>query len=786
MPAVPTLRRAARAEWWALTAILALLCALLGALNGLGRPDATLYDAALALSPRPAPADIVIIAIDEPSLAKLGRWPWPRAVHARLIDRLAEARPLAVGLDLVLAEPESGDGDSILARAIRRLPTVLPVFMEGRTRDGRHESRVVEPVPMLANAAALGHIHVEVDADGIARSVFLEEGQFDESGRMRRWPHFSRAMMAVANPASNAIPPPGERNPRLPRAGLWSRDFWLHVPFVGPPGTIERISYIDVLEGRTASARYAGKLVLIGATAAGLGDAYATPVSGHARLMPGVEISANVLAALRDGHGIVRATPLANALFNIVPLLVAMAGLRRFGPRRGLMLTAALIVALPLCSWWLLVHGVWYAPGAGLLGLVLAYPLWSWRRLEAGVRYLGDEFVRLAAEPRVLPDAVPAPDPAGDLLERRITALAGAAERLRSLRRFVSDTLDGLPDAALVTDRDGLVLIANRAACAPFGAAAPDDLRGRSMHELTALLTTTDGPAPGWDALRALGDKPGPDVAQRSIECITDEGHHLLARCAPLEGGDGHPAGWIVALSDISDLREAQRQREEVLAFLSHDMRSPQTSIMALLELHALDPEDNPKEQVHARIEQYARRTLSLSDQFLQLVRAETKAYEPTIEDLTLVVEEAVDDTWAAAEQKSIRLHVQADGEPLPVRADRPLLLRAIVNLLTNAVKYSPEGTVVTVTVAARGGDHVCEVADQGYGISPEDQALLFERFRRFSTPGQPKAQGAGLGMAFVKTVIDKHLGRISFKSVPGKGSVFTLHLPPFGESSGE
>ena len=783
MPAAPSLRRAARAEWRALTACLALLGAALGALNGLGRPDATLYDAALVWSPRPAPADIVIIAIDEPSLAALGRWPWPRAVHARLLARLDEARPRALGLDLVLAEPENGDSDGALARAIRRLPTVLPVFMEQRANEGRREARVVLPVPVLAGAAALGHIHVEVDADGIARSVFLEEGWRDESGRTQRWPHFARAMLAAANPASNATPPPGERNPHPPRAGSWTRDFWLHLPFVGPPGTIQRLSYVDVLEGRADPAGYAGKFVLIGATAAGLGDAYSTPVSGHARLMPGVEISANVLAALNEGHGIVRATPWANALYNLAPLLIAMAGLRRFGPRRGLMLTAALIIALPLCSWWLLARGVWFAPSAGLLALALAYPLWSWRRLEAGVRYLGDEFARLAAEPRVLPEAAPTADSGGDLLERRISALAGAADRLRNLRRFVSGTLDSLPDAALVTDRDGRVLIANRAACAPLAAASAEDLRGGSIGELLARLATTDGATPTWEALRALSETPGPDRPQRSLECVTDYGRHVLARCAPLEGGDGHPAGWIVTLADISELREAERQREEVLAFLSHDMRSPQTSIMALLELHALDPDDNPKEQVHARIEQYARRTLSLSDQFLQLARAETKAYEPTVEDLTVLAEEAVDDTWAAAEQKSIRLRVQADGEPLPVRADRPLLLRAIVNLLTNAVKYSAEGTVVTVTVAARDGKHICEVADQGYGISPEDQARLFERFRRFSAPGQPKAQGAGLGMAFVKTVIEKHQGRISVQSVPGTGSVFTLHLPPVGES---
>jgi len=153
------------------------------------------------------------------------------------------------------------------------------------------------------------------------------------------------------------------------------------------------------------------------------------------------------------------------------------------------------------------------------------------------------------------------------------------------------------------------------------------------------------------------------------------------------------------------------------------------------------------------------------------------------VEDLGALAEEAVDDVWTVARQKSIRLDLKWDGEPLPVLADRALLLRAIVNLLTNAVKYSPESTVVTVAVGEReiAGKpmHVCAVADQGYGISAENQARLFERYRRFSEPGQPKAQGAGLGMAFVKTVLEKHGGSIAVKSEPGRGSTFTLILPP-------
>ncbi len=790
MAMTPLLRRAARTEWRVLTVLLCLACLALGLQNGLGRPDATLYDYLLTADGGAAHDDILIIAIDERSLTSLGRWPWPRSTHARMLERLGEARPRAVGLDLILSESDAPN-DEMFARALQRLPSVLPLSMDMTLRGAQRKFQVKLPVPVLAGAAtALGHIHTTVDADGIARGVFLREGLYQPPPDTRTWSHFALAMLTVGDPAWREAPLPGARNPVAPVAGIWSRDYEVRIPFPGPRGRGARVSYVDVLEGRVPGSAFDGKYVFVGATAAGLGDAYPTPISGRSRLTPGVEIHAYVLAALRAGKTITLASAPANALFNLVPLLLLMVGIARASPRRALALTASALLALPLASAAALLLGVWFAPTAGLLCIAAAYPLWSWRRLEATVRYLGEEFKRLADEPRVLPET-PLPLKAGDMLEARMQAVAGAADRLRHLRRFVSITLESLPDAALVTDRDGRVLIANRAAATLFDVKQSSELRGRDMTELVAQLAgrTEHDAVPDWEAIKHLALPTGDprdsasDTPRPALECASRKERNLLARCARLDGDDATPAGWIVSLSDISELRQAERAREEVLAFLSHDMRSPQSSIIALLELHELDPDDNPKEEVHKRIEQYARRTLSLSEQFLQLARAETKAHEPVIEDLGALAEEAVDDVWTAASQKSIRLELKWDGEPLPVLADRALLLRAIVNLLTNAVKYSPENTIVTVSVAEReiAGKpmHVCVVADQGYGISAENQARLFERYRRFSEPGQPKAQGAGLGMAFVKTVLQKHGGSIGVKSETGRGSTFTLILPP-------
>jgi CHASE2 domain-containing sensor protein len=481
MLAAPALRRAARTEWWVLTGLLSLLCLLLGAMNGLGRPDDALYDLLLSKGSRAKPTDIVIVAIDDASLAGLGRWPWPRSVLAQGLDNLAGAAPRAVGIDLILSEPDPVN-DASLARAIARLPAVLPVFPESRVDGGERQLRPVLPVPELSRAAkGFGHISLEVDADGIARSVFLRQGEFRPPPDTRTWPQFALAMLALADPAWTGAALPGERNPAPAPAGRWARDYWVRMPFVGPGGAIERIPFAELAAGRVDAARLAGKYVLVGATATGLGDAYPTPVSGHSALMPGVEIHANLLHALRHGNTITVARPWQNALINLVPVLLLLLALPRLSPRRSLALTAGLLLAMPLLAWVVLARGTWFAPMAGLVCVAVAYPLWSWRRLEATVRYLGEEFRRLAAEPRVLPAGPEGAPRGGDLVESRIFAVAGAADRLRQVSRFVADTIDSLPNAALVVDTDGRVLIANRVAAQHFAAAASSQLRGKPV-----------------------------------------------------------------------------------------------------------------------------------------------------------------------------------------------------------------------------------------------------------------------------------------------------------------
>jgi signal transduction histidine kinase len=268
----------------------------------------------------------------------------------------------------------------------------------------------------------------------------------------------------------------------------------------------------------------------------------------------------------------------------------------------------------------------------------------------------------------------------------------------------------------------------------------------------------------------------------------------LLLRYAKCANAYGEATGWIAGLVDVTALHAAERQREDALRLLTHEVRSPQASILALVEIErARANESEHMRELLSRIERYAQRSLTLADDFVRLARAESQAYALEPVSLLEVLIDASDEVWPQAQTKQIRLDLQYDEHDFShwINADRSLMTRVLVNIMNNAVKYSPSGTQITCTIgqdAPRSGTvpaHVlCTVRDQGYGIPAERQVHLFERFQRFHEAQCPEVGGAGLGMAFVKTVVTRHGGGIRVVSAPGEGTAITIMLPVLDEAA--
>ncbi len=750
-------RRNVLYQWAGVSVFILFAVALAVRGDWMWRIDQVLYDAALRLWQRPPSPEIVIVGIDEASLAQLGRWPWPRSLHAQIVDRLTRAGAKAIGFDVIFSEPDTPANDARFARAIAASGRVaLPVHISFAA-----QPRIIRPVAALAEHARLAHVHVELDLDGMARSVYLREGLGQPE-----FPHLSAALVAVA--FGNDVALPGLRRAAAATdPGTLVRDYWMHIPYAGPPGHFAKVSYVDVLQGRVADAVFRDRMVLVGAVAQGMLDSYPTPVSGSARPMPGVEISANAIDAVRLGADVAPVSAATRMSLSLLALLMPLAGLLWLTPRRAFLLAAGSSVAILLAAIIAARHpGLWFAPSIPALAALIAYPLWSWRRLEAAQLFLESELEVMGQEV----DAIELParvrwQQIADPIERRIAAVRLASARLRSARRFIADVLDNLPQATIVVDAQDRLMLGNQNAASLCGAANVDGLHGLALSQLLAGLQTSGG-MPLVEALQA-GDAP--------LEAISSGGQAFLVSAAPLHDDDGLALGSIISLTDITELKNAQRKREEYMAFLSHDMRSPQVSILAMLELARLAPERTPK-NLNERIEAFARKTLELADDFVQLARAEEQdaaAFQPV--DLAATLRDAIDEQTPLAARKSMTIGATGAEVAAMVNGDQQLLVRAISNLLSNAVKYSESGSHVSCALACRDGAWSLAIQDRGHGIAAEDLPHLFDRFSRFDAPGATRVAGAGLGLAFVKTVFDKHGAAIDARSELGKGTTFTV-----------
>lgn len=777
-------------EWLVILAALMLIGIAAARGQWLWRLDQSLYDIALALWERPTAQDIVIVAIDDSSLEAIGRWPWRRAIHATLVERIAADQPRALALDVILSEPDIAErnADGILADKLRTSGVVvLPLVIES----GAGVAREVPPIPVLASAATrLGLIGLELDQDGLARSVYLREGV-----GIARHSQLALAMLEAAGLRSAAAALPGEPDPasaeRRSRARV--RDHWYQVPFVGPPGAYPQVSYAEVLAGQVPAGYFRDKFVLVGATAIGMGDAFPTPVSGGSRPLPGVEIHANVLQALNEGIDIRLAGPARAAWLAVLTLLLVMSLYVRLTPRQGLVLTGVAAVVLLVGSALLFRFGqIWFAPSAALLVVLSAYPLWSWRRLEAAQGYLAEEFERLSSEPALLPTeaesyrVTPTNGAAlGESVEARIQSVREATERLRNLKRFVSDALDSLPDATVVVDRHANVVLANSRMARLADVEMAGALVGRPVAGLLPRveLKTRGGWQQVADTLVA-----GLPLSHEAV--LHDGGavREYLLQTAPCHAASGERIGGILTLIDISALKETERKRDEALRFLSHDMRAPQASILTLLEMHATEPAAMPVSKLTDRVGRYARRTLTLADDFLRLARAERlRSSEFETVDLVGLLEEVRDEAQDLARPRGSTIELDVGAEEALVKGDGDLLRRAVLNLVSNAIKYSPPGKCIRIGLASSAlvpgvAGWSVFVIDQGHGIAAEDLPRLFGRFTRLSREGQPQEDGIGLGLVFVKTVAERHGGRVEVHSrtepADHAGSTFTLSLP--------
>ncbi|WP_340589199.1 CHASE2 domain-containing protein [Erythrobacter alti] len=711
-------------EWIVLLSLSIALAFFAARADIANRLDSSLLDRAAALA-RPAQSDdIIIVAIDDASLAQVGTWPWPRTVHARLIDELARAGSGPVLFDVLFLEPSTAADDERLAEAIARHgDVILPHTFAPQPNSA---AGIVPAFPienLRRNAAATGHVVITPDPDGVLRRFDLEITANGES-----YPHFA---LQAARLNDSGVQMPTGVDPVLS----------FH-----PAGTYAQVPAAEVIAGSVPAEFLRGKTIIIGATAQGMGDRYSVG-SGSISVMPGVETQANLYDALGRGGLVSDWPPVWSGLLAALALLAQFVVFWKMSPRAGLAATlviAGLVVAGAVLS--VPLTGAWVAPGVALLAVVLAYPIWSWRRLTSVSAYLEEEAAFLRPE-----GAKRAKVEGFDQIARQVARMRSLVNHVSRSFAFLGKVIEAAPDAILVLDRAGDVVMANAKAMDLF-----PDWREEHPQSLASLLQVSDAQ---HDDLRH--------------EILFPDGRTFLAARAEFDLEDDLESGEIMALRDVSDIRRREQERREMLEFLSHDMRTPQVAIIGLSRQSG---QGEDAEDISRRIRKQAHRTLKLADDFVQLAMLDEAELDYEDSDCVALAEEACDRAYSAARAKRIVLEPELPEEPVFANVDASLIARLLDNLVGNAIKFAPEGSSVRIGLDDAPPRHFCLwVADAGPGLPTE---RLANPFARFGAHEQRAGPSVGLGLAFVKRVVDRHDGTITVASRRGKGTRFEIELP--------
>jgi PAS domain S-box-containing protein len=356
-------------------------------------------------------------------------------------------------------------------------------------------------------------------------------------------------------------------------------------------------------------------------------------------------------------------------------------------------------------------------------------------------------------------------------------------EREKSLRDIATEKskiktiINCMGDGVLVSDRDSCIVLSNPAASRMLRA-AETCLLGNNLnqcnlpHELSKIME---------ESLQTK-DMSYTSVSQELSVGETGE-TFLRAHTAPVRNDIGETMGSVTVLQDISHLKELDKMKSEFIAMVTHELRAPIAAVEQQLTviLNKMAGELTEKqEQLLSRAKQRTNGLLDLIKDLLDLSKIEAGKMVQYKEPLLLqeVIQRVVDLMRAEAENKKIEIQFSAPPKLSLINADRNSMEGIFTNLISNAIKYTPEGGKVWVTLGEEGGFVKATVSDTGIGIKKGDLPRIFDKFYRVKTTETRQIVGTGLGLSIVKSIVDAHLGSISVESEEGNGTTFTVLLP--------
>ena len=426
--------------------------------------------------------------------------------------------------------------------------------------------------------------------------------------------------------------------------------------------------------------------------------------------------------------------------------------------------------------------------GLGAVGgsalLILVYATYLFRVVTIPVRRVAEGARRLAGG--ALSTRVPERGVgevgalAGDF-NAMADSLGRQSAQLQRQNAELEAVLDATIDGILMTDAEGTLLFSNKKIERFWSELGlPDE--GTIWDRLVRLAQCTTTPDAYYDVFARIAADPRVEV--EGAFQLRDSSRSFVAHTAPVGDSGGALAGRIFSIREVTAERQSEEAKDQFVATVSHELRTPLTSIVGFTEL-LLDPELDevlPADERRAHLEVVQRNAARLQRLvgdllFFAQVKSDKLALDVAAVDLVAIANGALDAARPLAVDKKIELRLESSG-CVEVDGDGSRLEQLVDNLVSNAVKFTPEGGTIEVAVRADAGDALLAVTDTGIGIPADEVDRLFARFYRASTAISREIQGTGLGLAIARTIAEAHGGTIQVSSTPDRGTTFDVRLP--------
>ena len=344
-------------------------------------------------------------------------------------------------------------------------------------------------------------------------------------------------------------------------------------------------------------------------------------------------------------------------------------------------------------------------------------------------------------------------------------------DRIIAEQRKTEAILFSIGEGIVMADREGLVQLANHRARQMFGLSDAADLEG-----LPFAQALPDGPLRA--AVLAAGLKPG---QYKEVDLSSEaERRFLRVTASPVvTPGRGAELGTVYALRDVTLERELEKMKEDFLHYITHDLRNPLGSAMGFLDLLLKGTAGVLNSDQHSIVSSVRRSTsrlMSLINNILDIAKMEAgrMCLQLKIASMAGVAGRAIDILEQLARAKNVTIKLAAEEE-FSIALDADMIERVFTNLIGNAIKYTPEGGTVTVSIVEDGAALKCGVSDTGEGIPADYLSRVFEKFEQVQ--GQRRG-GTGLGLTISRFFVEAHRGRIWAESDPGHGARFYFVIP--------